>query len=561
MERIWYGSYDARVPHSADYPEKCLPLLLEEITNKYADQVALEFLGASWTYRSFWKHVLSLANAFHRMGVGNGTKVAVMLPNCPQSVIAYYAALWAGAVVVMTNPLYVEREMERQWKSAEVEALVVLDHLYPKVEKVLPRTSLRQVVVTSIREYLPWYLKLLYPLKAWKKKLFTAVPYGGKISNFSRLIAQHSPTPPPCTTRLDDLALLQYTGGTTGLSKGVMLSHRNILSNVVQLSSWFPDLRWGGERFLAVLPFSHVLGMTACMNLPLYCGSSCHIQPRFDLDELLRTLQKQRISLFPGVPTIFTAILNHPGIKSYDLSSIRFCITGAAPMPLEVIRRFESITGSMIIEGYGLTEASPVTHCNPITEKRKPGSIGICLPDTDCKIMDLEEGIHPMPLGESGELVIRGPQVMQGYWQMPEETNYALREGWLYTGDVATMDPEGFVFIVDRKKDMIISGGYNIYPREIDEVLYEHPAVLDAVAVGIPDPYRGETVKAYVVKKPGHEVKEKEIIDFCKARLAVYKVPKSVEFRESLPKTMVGKVLRKELRMESLKKSGSSEKS
>jgi long-chain acyl-CoA synthetase len=558
MERVWYKSYDSRVPHSADYPEQCLPLLLEATAAKFPQNVAVEFFGTTLTYRSLWEQILCLANALHAQGVKPGTKLAIMLPNCPQAVIAYYAALWLGAIVVMTNPLYVEREVEHQWKDAEVEFLVVLDHLYPKVERVLPKTAIKKVVSTSIKDYFPLILRWLYPLKARKKKLFTSVPYSENVFRFPDLISNTPPTPPPCTVNLDDIALLQYTGGSTGVAKGVILSHRNILANVVQISSWFPDLRWGGERFLAVLPFSHVFGMTVCMNLPLFTGCYCSILPRFELDELLKTLQKRKISLFPGVPTIFAAIMNHPRIQSYDLSSIRFCITGSAPMPLEVLRKFENLTGSVIIEGYGLTEASPVTHCNPIEGTRKPGSIGIPIPDTECKIMDLEYGTEEMPVLKEGELVVRGPQVMQGYWKMPEETKYALRNGWLYTGDIATMDAEGYFFIVDRKKDMIIAGGYNIYPREIDEVLYEHPKVLDAVAVGIPDPYRGETVKAFIVAKPGQNITEKEIIEFCKTRLAIYKVPKSIEFRDSLPKTIVGKVLRKDLRDESLQKSASS---
>ncbi len=358
--------------------------------------------------------------------------------------------------------------------------------------------------------------------------------------------------PLPFAGGLDDLAALQYTGGTTGTPKGVMLSHRNLLSNVNQLEAWVPDLRRGEERFLGILPFFHVFGMTVAMNLTLYTGCTVVLVPRFEVGEFLKILQKTKPTIFPGVPSIFVAIVGDAKARSYDLSSIRLCITGSAPMPVEVLRRFEELTGCIIIEGYGLSEASPVTHANPLGGARKVGSIGIALPDTDCKIVDLDLGVEEKPCGEIGELLVRGPQVMQGYWKLPQETADTLREGWLYTGDIARMDEEGYVFVVDRKKDMFISCGYNVYPREIDEVLYEHPKVLDAVAIGVPDLYRGEMVKAFIVIKPGEDLTEEEVIQFSKVRLAPYKVPRSVEFRQSLPKSMVGKVFRKELRQEVL---------
>lgn len=554
MDRVWYASYDPRVAGTLEYPKEVLPIIVQRNVERFEKATATEFFGAKLSYRSFWNQVQSLANALCDLGAKPGSRVAIMLPNCPQTVISYYATLWLGGVVVVTNPMYVEREMEHQWNDSEAEFLIVLDHLYPKVEKVLPKTRIRRVIVTSIKDYLPLVLKYLYPFKARKQNLFMAVPYSSTVLNFSEIIRKTSSTPRPCPASLDDLALLQYTGGTTGVSKGVMLSHRNILANVVQISAWFPDLRWGQERFLSILPFFHVFGMTVAMNMPLYTGSTAILLPRFELDQFLKTIQKSKPTLFPGVPTIFVAIVNHPKIKSYDLSSIRFCITGSAPMPVEVLKKFEELTGSVIIEGYGLTESSPVTHCNPIGGVRKPGSIGIPLPDTDYRIVDLATGMEDVPSGEEGELVVRGPQVMQGYWKMPHETSMTLRDGWLHTGDIARMDEAGYVFIVDRKKDMIIAGGYNVYPREIDEVLYEHPKILDAVTVGVPDSYRGETVKAFVVVKPGETLSEAEVIEFCRTRLAAYKVPKTVEFRDSLPKTTVGKILRKDLRREAIQK-------
>ncbi|ABK15811.1 long-chain-fatty-acid--CoA ligase [Syntrophobacter fumaroxidans] len=553
MDRIWLKSYDPRVPHHAEYPEECLPRLLEARVKKLPGNSATEFYGARLTYEALWKQISSLANALRLLGLRHGDRVAVMLPNCPQTVITYYAVLWLGGVVVLTNPLYVEREMEHQWKDSGAKYLVVLDHLYPKARKVIPETAIEKVIVTGIAECLPFLLKHLYPLKAKLKKLFTAVPYDERtIFNFTRLIRSTEPTPPPCEVRLDDLALLQYTGGTTGIAKGVMLSHRNILSNVIQLASWVQDLRFGEERFLALLPIFHVFGMTVAMNLPLYAGSALVLVPRFDIDEIMKTIRKARPTLFPGVPTIYAAINGHPKAETFDLSSIRICVTGSAPMPVESLRRFESLTGSVILEGYGLSETSPVTHANPVEGVRKPGSIGLALPDTDCKIVDLELGTRDMAVGEVGELVIRGPQVMKAYWKMPEETANALRDGWLYTGDIARMDEDGYVYIIDRKKDMIISGGYNIYPREVDEVLYEHPKVLDAVAVGVPDDYRGEIVKAFIVPRVGETLTEDEIKQFCKTRLAAYKVPRLIELRDSLPKTAVGKISRKELRKQAL---------
>ena len=552
MGRVWHKSYDPGVPHSLEYPDKSLPILIEENFRKVPRNTATVFFGAKLTYEDLWKQIRSLANAFHLMGVKPGDRVAVMLPNCPQAIIAYYALLWLGAVVVMTNPLYVEREMEYQWKDSEAEYLVVLDHLFPRAEKVLKETGIRKVIVTSLREYLPFPLKLLYPLKAWQKKLFTAVPYGEHVLNFSALIRETPPDPPPCTVKSGDLATLQYTGGTTGVPKGVRLSHRNLVANIVQIVSWVPDIRWGKERFLSVLPFFHIFGLTVAMNLPLYLGASNTLVPRFEIKEFLGILQKCKPSLLPGVPTIYMAMLNSPDIEKYDLSSIEYCITGSAPMPVESLRRFERMTGGTIIEGYGLSESSPVTHCNPAKGVRKPGSIGIPLPDTEYKIMDLDRGIHEQLVGELGELVLRGPQVMSGYWKKPEETENALRDGWLYTGDIARRDEEGYVYIVDRKKDLIIAGGYNIYPREIDEVLCEHPKIIDAAVVGIPDPYRGETVKAYIVLKPGESLTAEEVIRYCKTKVAAYKVPKQIEFREYLPKTTVGKIARKELRKEAV---------
>ena len=549
MERIWHKSYDPKVPFSREYPETCLPLILEQNARLIPESIATEFFGATLSYRQLWDHVLRLANGLKHMGVGEGTKVAIMLPNTPQCVIAYYAALWLGAIVILTNPLYVERELFHQWTDSDAEILFILDHLYPKAEKVLPQTGIRATIATSVKDYLPFPLRYLYPVKARFKKLFTSVPYDGThVFSLKKMIRDNRSDPIPCAARPDNLALLQYTGGTTGTPKGAMLTNRNILSNVVQLVSWLPDLIIGKERILCILPFFHVFGMTVALNFAIYTGCGMIVLPRFDADELIKTIRKKRPTMFPGVPAIYIALMAHPKVDSFDLSSIRVCITGAAPMPVEVMRGFEKKTGSKVLEGYGLSEASPVTHANPIEGTRKPGSVGLPLPDTDCRIVDPETGTMEMPPGQVGELIVRGPQVMRGYWKNENETMQALRDGWLYTGDLATMDNSGYVFIVDRKKDMVISGGYNIYPREIEEVLYEHPKVLDAAAIGVPDPRKGEAVKVFIVPKRGEILNRQEILDWCREKLAPYKVPKEVEFLDSLPKTIVGKMLRRELR-------------
>ncbi|MGC9194940.1 MAG: long-chain-fatty-acid--CoA ligase [Syntrophobacteraceae bacterium] len=533
------------------YPETCMPQILEQNARKYSDKIATEFFGAKLTYGQLWDQVMRLANGLQGLGLKKGMKVSIMLPNTPQCVIAYYAALWLGATVVMTNPLYVERELQHTWSDSEAQFLITLDHLYPKVEKVVPKTGIRHVIVTSIKDYLPFPAKHLYFLKARSQKLFTDVPYDGKrVLSFKDLIKKNRANPIACAARPDDLALLQYTGGTTGAPKGAMLTHRNLLTDVVQIASWDPNLSYGTERMLAVLPFFHVLGLTGALNFSVYTATAVIIMPRFEPDELIKVINKTKPTHFPGVPAIYIALMAHPQIDSFDLTSIKLCITGAAPMPVDVMKKFEEKTGAKIVEGYGLSEASPCTHVNPISGTRKPGSIGLPLPGTECRIVDPETGMTDLEVGEVGELIVRGPQVMAGYWKRERETSETLRDGWLYTGDLATMDEDGYFYIVDRKKDMLISNGYNVYPREIEEVLYEHPKVMDVAAIGVPDAKKGEVVKVYVVPKLGETLETDEIIAWCKGRLAPYKVPKQVQLTDALPKTTVGKVLRRQLRTE-----------
>lgn len=546
-ERIWHHFYDEGVPFEIEPPEDPLFVQLEKAALEFPQVIATDFMGARLTYRQLAEQVNRFASSLSGMGVEPGDRIAIMLPNCPQTIIAYYAALSIGAVVVMTNPMYVEREMAHQFADAGVKVLVGLDHLMPRIEKVWKETPVEQLIITSIRDCLPFPLNMLYPLKARKQKLNLRVPYGESVHSFKSLVKNSPGNPPRPEVAMDDLAVLQYTGGTTGIAKGAMLTHRNLMANVIQLMAWCP-LNRGQERILCVAPFFHVLGMTVLMNHSVCCCGSMILLPRFEINNLLKTTVKARPTIAVLVPTIFTAMVNYPEISRCDISSINYCFSGSAPLPLEIMNQFEEITGGIIFEAYGLTEASPVTHANPIQGERKPGSVGIALPSTDAKVMDLESGTRELPVGEPGELVVKGPQVMKGYWNMEEESAETLRDGWLYTGDIAYMDADGYVFIVDRKKDMIIAGGYNVYPREIDEVLYEHPKIADAVSIGVPDAYRGETVKVFVVVKPEETLTEEEVIAHCKDKLAAYKVPSIVEFRQELPKSMVGKVLRKELR-------------
>ncbi len=555
MEKPWLKFYDKGVPATIKYPDKPLHWALEEAARKYPDNTATIFMGAKLTYRELNDLANRFAAALADLGVKKGDRVSIHLPNCPQFVIAYYGTLKAGAVVVPTNPLYVEREIEHQLNDSGAETIVTLTKFYPVVRRVKERTKLKNIIVTNIKEYFPSLLKLLFTLFKEKKEGHRPpIPKEPGTYFFQDLMAKYPPTPPEVEVGPEDLALLQYTGGTTGVPKGAMLTHKNMLANAIQVRHWLVDAREGEEVFLSVLPFFHVYGMTVSMNMPIYIGAAMVLLPQFKVKDVLEAINKYKPTLFPGVATMYVAINTYPEVSKYDISSIRACIAGAMPLPYEVWTKFEEITGGKLVEGYGLTEASPVTHCNPIYGLRKP-CIGLPFPDTEAKIVDLETGEKELPIGEIGELAVRGPQVMKGYWNMPEETKMVLKpDGWLLTGDIAKMDEDGYFYIVDRKKDMILSGGYNIYPREIEEVLYAHPKVKEVAAVGVPDEYKGEVPKVFIVLKEGETATEEEIIAYCKENLAKYKIPKYVEFRKELPKTMVGKILRRVLAEEEKKK-------
>jgi long-chain acyl-CoA synthetase len=570
MEKPWLKEYDSGVPATIDYPQVPLHQFLLDTAAKYPDKTALVFgnvvellgnalMDAPMSYGQLLEQTQRFAAALQELGVEKGDRVAIWLPNCPQFVIAYYATLMVGGVVVPCNPSYVAREIRHQLNDSGAKVAIVLSLVYPTMKQVRSETQVEKVIVASIKEYFPGLLKLLFTVAKEKKEgHFQDISGDADTYWFQDLLAQAPAQPQPVEVKPEDTGVLMYTGGTTGVSKGAQLTHRNLVANALQVRWWMPDNREGEEVMMAALPLYHSYSMTVSMNHTIYLAGEIVLipDPRI-LDHVLKSINKHKATLFPGVPALYVSITNHPDISKYDVSSIRACISGAAGLPPEVQEGFERLTGGKLVEGYGLSEATPVTHGNPIYGKRKEGSwIGIPFPDTESAVMDLETGEKMLPTGEIGELCIRGPQVMKGYWNMPTETANSLRGGWLHTGDIARMDTDGFFQIVDRKKDMILgTGGFNIYPREVEDVLYEHPKVLEAAVAGVPlGQEKGERVKAYIVLKPGRTATEEEIIQYCRDNLAYYKVPKFVEFRDELPKTMIGKILRRVLVEEELKR-------
>ncbi|WP_027409535.1 AMP-binding protein [Anoxybacteroides tepidamans] len=556
MEKRWLAHYPPQIPHHLDYPPKLLSDYLKETAEEFGQKVAIDFLGKRLTFADVYTQALKMANCLIELGLQKGDRVSIMLPNCPQAVISYYGVLLAGGIVVQTNPLYMERELEYQLNDSGASIIITLDMFYSKVMKVKATTPLKHIIVTSIQDYLPFLKKLLYPLvqKKHNQPLVRIEQQNGQHLWKNIIASAKSDEVKAKVDPIEDVALLQYTGGTTGFPKAAMLTHHNLIANTLMCAHWMYRCKKGEEAILGVLPFFHVYGMTTIMNLSVMQAYKMILLPKFDIEAVLKTIERKKPTLFPGAPTMYIALLNHPNLSKYDLSSIKACISGSAPLPVEVQEKFETLTGGKLIEGYGLTEASPVTHANFLWDgERLRGSIGVPWPDTEAKIISLETG-EEAAINEIGELVVRGPQVMKGYWNQPFETESVLRDGWLYTGDMAYMDEKGYFFIVDRKKDMIIASGYNIYPREVEEVLYEHPKVQEAVIIGVPDEYRGETVKAFVVLKDGVQCTEEELDQFMRSRLAAYKVPRIYEFRKELPKTAVGKILRRVLVEEENKK-------
>lgn len=545
MEKPWLQHYDPGVPVHLDYPEVPLHHFLEESARRHPALPATTFFDSNLTYSELDALANQVAHALIGMGVRKGDRVALLLPNTPQFVATFFGTLKAGAIVVANNPLYTAKELTHQLGDAGATTIITLSKMYPIVQKIIPDTDLKNVVVTNIKEYMPFVLRTLFTLFREKKDGHRADLAAGH-QWFQAWVSGQPTSAPGVDVGPDDVAIYQYTGGTTGVSKGAIASHRALVADTLQIDAWVPDRREGDEAYLGVIPFFHVYGMVACMSTAIYQAARLVLLPQFNVEDVLKAIDKYKPTFFPGVPAMYVAINNHPEVDKYDVRSIRACISGAAPLPVKVKKRFEELTAGKLCEGYGLSEAPTATHCNPVNGLNKPGSIGLPLPDVECRIEDLETG-ETLPPGEVGELCIRGPQLMEGYLNRPEETADTLKDGWLHTGDIAYMDEEGYFFIVDRKKDMIISGGYNVYPRDVEEVLYQHPAVLDAAVAGVPHEYYGEMVKAYVVLKEGASVTEDELIQFCKENLASYKAPKQVEFRKELPKTLVGKVLRRVL--------------
>ena len=549
--KTWHRFYDPGVPPLLEFEDITLPGFLDRSAAEYPDATALIFLNRTMTYRELQADVDRFAAALARLGVGPGIRVAVQLPNLPQTMIAFYAALSLGATVVMTNPLYVEREIEHQWNDAGCTVAVVADFLFDRrVAHIRETLAVEHYVIASIPDFLRFPLNLLAPLRLRRADppLLASVKPGPGVHLMRSLMKQTAPDRPRPAIAMDDTALLQYTGGTTGVAKGAMLTHRNLSCNVQQVTAWFVDVRRGGEVMMGVLPFFHVFGLTVAMAFPLSVAGAVVLMPNpRDMPQLIASISKHRVTLFPAVPAMFNAIVNAQGVEKLDLTSVRSCFSGSAPLPPDILQRFEKMTGGKIVEGYGLTETSPVTHANPLDGRRKIGSIGVPLPNTDMKVVSLEDGTTEVGVGKQGELLLKGPQVMRGYWNAPEQTAAAFTDGWFRTGDIAAVDADDYTFIVGRKKDMIIAGGYNIYPDEIDAVLVAHPAVLEAATVGIPDPKRGETVKSFVVLRPGQRATADELTEYCRRELAAYKVPRSFAFLDELPKSSALKILRREL--------------
>jgi len=554
-ERPWLQHYPDEISHTLKYDEIPLYDFLVQTAEKHPEKVALHFLGKEVTFKELLYKAKQMAQFLKEKGLRKGDRVASMLPNCPQAVITYYGALLAGGIVVQVNPLFTERELHYQMEDSGAKYIVCLDILYPRVEAVRQKTDLEHIIVTGIKDYLPFPKNLLYPFVQRREYGVIEKAVESADTHYWKSVQAIDPSSFTVADDVDpknDLALIQYTGGTTGKPKGVMLTHFNLVVNVQMCDAWMYKLKESEEVILGVLPFFHVYGMTTVMNLGIMYGAKTVLLPKFDAGEVLKTIEKLKPTLFPGAPTIYIGLLSHPKLKEYDLSSIEACISGSAGLPLEVQQRFEAETGGRLVEGYGLTETSPVTHANFIWDMRINGSIGVPWPDTDAKVVD-SETMEEMPIGEVGEIAVKGPQIMKGYWNMEEETEEVLKEdGWLLTGDMGRMDDQGYFYVEDRKSDMIIAGGYNIYPREIEEVLYEYEGVQEVAVIGVPDEYRGETVKAYIITRDGKPLDEQQLHTYCRKHLAAYKIPRIYEFRDELPKTIVGKVIKRQLVEESI---------
>lgn len=552
----WLSAYSAGVPHEIDVPDQVLPDLLVSAARLHPQVTALAFLGTRISYRDLLAQVERLAASLADLGVSPGDRVALVLPNCPQNVVAFHAVLRLGAIVVQTNPQYTEVELAAQLQDCGASVVICLDKTYRAVAAVRSKTAVRHIVVTSVTDYLPLgdRIRLALPLpkaRRERRRLTAVVPRSAEVVSYLTLLRAPAGRVEPAATKPGDTALIQYTTGTTGPSKGAMLTHRNLIANGTQCVAWLPDAQQGREVTLAVLPLFHVYGLTLCLTTTTMLAGTLVLLPRFDQGLVLAAIAEHKPTLFPGVPPLYKALLDNPKTRSADLRSVRACVSGAMRLPVETQTRFETVTGGQLVEGYGMTETSPVALCNPLSPARRPGTVGLPMPSTEARVVSITDPAVPVPVGETGELAIRGPQVFAGYWAKPEEDAAILTaDGWLLTGDIAVMDSDGFFEIVDRKKELIVAGGFNISPAEVEGVIALLAGVAEVCVVGVPDRYRGESVKAFVVLEPGVTLRSHEVMAWAASRLTAYKVPKVVEFRDSLPLSGVGKIARNVLRDE-----------
>jgi long-chain acyl-CoA synthetase len=548
--RVWLRQYPPSVPQHLEIPDLLLTELIAKSVDRWPDRTAIVYYGARWSYRRFWEESERFAAALAREGVGPGDRVALYLPNTPAHPIAFFATLRLGAVVVQVSPLFLGQDLARLLKDAAPRALVTHEILYPNVAKVRDEFAVPAVFVSRLREFYPARLRPFVNHVLRRQNYPTAFPRDPWVRPWKRAVSTPGTVALVKADPARTPAVLQYTGGTTGRPKAAVLTHRNLVANVVQGNSWNIRLEPGNEVVMLAIPLFHIYGLTVGLLMGLAAGGTVVLQTRPEIRELLKLIDRYQPTQFPGVPALYQAFNRQPDLAKYQVRSIRYCVSGSAALPGEVQRRFEELTGANLVEGYGLSETSPVTHVNPLGPNRRIGSIGVPIPETEHRVVDLETGERVLGPDEVGELSVRGPQVMQGYYRQPDETSLVLRDGWLRTGDIARIDPEGFVYIVDRKKDMVNVGGLKVYPREVEEVLFQHPSVADAAVVGAPDPEQGEAVVAFVVRKAGASVTSAELVAFVRERIAHYKAPHRVEFRDQLPRSGVQKVLRRVLREE-----------
>ncbi len=552
-QKPWLDFYADGVPPVIDYEEITIGEILDRSAEKWPDRDALIFQGYRMTFSELREAANRFASCLQSFGVKKGDSVAILLPNMIPCVVAYYAVLRIGAIAVMNNPLYSDRELKHQFNESGSKVLITIDLLANRMVNLRPETGIKQIVYTGLGDYLPFIKKILYPLVAKKKGLSAKVEEADDLYKWKTCINQFRSLPSHVSVGFDDTAVYQFTGGTTGVSKAAILTHRNLSCMVQMYKAWFREEADRDGSMLSAPPIFHVLGMSAAMNLPIFIGWTILLIPKPQAPELIEAIKKYQPTGSPLVPTMYVGLLQHPDISKIDLSCFTLMTSGGSSLPVEVLNAFKRLTGVEINEGFGMTETSPQTHLNPFGGKTKPGSIGVPFPDTEVRIVDLETGEREMPPGEEGEMIFRGPQMTKGYLNRPEETASAIRDGWVFSGDIAYMDEEGYFFVVDRKKDLIISGGFNVYPRDIEEVFYGNPKIDKAAAIGIPDEKRGENIKVFVTLKPGENASPEEMMEFCCPKLAKYKWPVAIEIRDELPMSTVGKILKKELRTEELK--------